>query len=406
MNIGCNYSPSMRLGKPRKHRNLDGTVKREVSPVGSYGPLGARFDLIPRTTSHAYESSPEPTDPFFFGPSTPEFNYQDGFIANTFSGSRSPACSEGAVSLVSAWPNDEHMMYGNQTDVLVPLPQQLSQQHTPVHGHAPPTSMRSQSEIYPSLHAQHPSPNTSQQFLGMPHNMFASQEKALDSSSPMLAPLPTPPASASSSGHDCTLSAFQTLNNLYAPPALQAPAGSFTSTTDGSPSLESILSTNKAAVDNLYALLNCDCTSNPHFSATISLTITKILSWFQAIARAHDHHRSLPLSLETQMEIYTQPRALDTEAECAHRTNLVLAELCRIEKLIDKFAERYCRHGSTCGGPAELDIKSGVHLSMEASLRTRVRDTFRITMAVAPESVKRRMASSRTTHSRVRVNTV
>lgn len=378
-------------------------MKREASPVGSYGPPGARFDLIPRTTSHVYESSPEPADPFFFGPSTPEFNYHDGFVTNAFSGSRSPACSEGAVSLVSAWPNDEHMMYGNQRDVFVPVPQQISQQQTPVHGNARSTS---QSEIYPTLDTQHPSPNTSQQFLGMEHNMFAPQDKDLDSSSPMLAPLPTPPASASLSGHDCTLSAFQTLNNLYAPPALQASTGNFTSTTDGSTSLESILSTNKAAVDNLYALLNCGCTSNPHFSATISLAITKVLSWFQAIARAHDHYRSLLPSLETQMEVFTQPRTSDTEPECAHRTNLVLAELCRIEKLIDKFAERYCRHGSTCSGPAELDIKSSVYLSMEASLRTRVRDTFRITMAVAPESVKRRMASSRTTHSRVRVNTV
>src|SRR4051794_7939031 len=98
MGICCNYSPSMRyaihpifealrsllcrLGKPRKNRNPDGTIKRDVSPVGSYGPLGARMELIPRTTSYAYESSPEPTDPFFFGPSTPEYHYQDAFMGN------------------------------------------------------------------------------------------------------------------------------------------------------------------------------------------------------------------------------------------------------------------------------------------------------------------------------------
>jgi len=43
-------------------------------------------------------------------------------------------------------------------------------------------------------------------------------------------------------------------------------------------------------------------------------------------------------------------------------------------------------------------------VAMEASLRTRVRDTFKITMSVAPENVKRQMASR--TQGRLRVHTV
>src|SRR4051812_23557991 len=98
MSICCNYSPSMRyvinstvdslssfvrrLGKPRKHRNPDGSIKRDVSPAGSYGPLGTRMEIIPRTSLYTYESSPEPTDSLFFGPSTPEYTYQDTYMGN------------------------------------------------------------------------------------------------------------------------------------------------------------------------------------------------------------------------------------------------------------------------------------------------------------------------------------
>lgn len=403
-----------------------------MSPAGSYGPLGARFDLIPRTAaSHTYESSPEPTDPFYFGPSTPEFQYQDAFVGNNFSGSRSPACSEGTVSLVGAWSNDEQIMFGNPADMFVQMPHYLPQQ-TPVHGHIRSTSTQSQPELYASLDSQHPSPDSRPQLLDMQQNMYLPQEKTADSPSPMLsAPLPTPPASSSLPTHDCTLSAFQTLNSLYAPSGALTPGGS--------PTLECILSTNKAAVDTLYALLNCDCTSTPHFSSTINLAIMKILSWHQAIARAHDPRGLFSPHLDTHTEVYTAPppappshhaspdTTTSSDTECARRTNLVLSELCRIEKLIDRFAERYCQYmtgGSNAA--AKPDSASGVHLAMEASLRTRVRDTFRVTMAVAPESVKRRLAAaSRTSttstssmtavttagaaatmQSRVRVNTV
>lgn len=312
------------------------------------------------------------------------------------------------MSFVSAWANDDHMMFGSQTDMFIPMPQYLPQQHTPIHGHVRSISTPSQPDLFTPLESQHPSPHTNHQMLSAQHNIFTSQETAIDSPSPTLsAALSTPPAWGNFATHDCTMSAFQTLNNLYVPLESQTSASDFTSAVGGSPTLESILATNKAAVDSLYSLLECDCTSNPHFASTINLATMKILSWFQAIARVHDHQRGLLyVSLETQLELCTQPHTLDSEAECAQRTSLVLAELCRIEKLIDKFAERYCRRTSTPGDLAEPDINSGVYLSMEASLRTRVRDTFRITMAVAPESVKRRMASSRTTQNRMRVNTM
>jgi hypothetical protein len=97
---------------------------------------------------------------------------------------------------------------------------------------------------------------------------------------------------------------------------------------------------------------------------------------------------------------YVSNSVLDSEHEHTYRTNHILAELCRVEKLIDKFSERYCNAANT----AETGIECGVYVAMEGSLRSRVRDTFRITMSGAPENVKRHMATR--TQSRLRVNTV
>ncbi|RMZ69066.1 fusarubin cluster-transcription factor [Pyrenophora seminiperda CCB06] len=381
----------MRLGKPRKHRNPDGSIKRDVSPAGSYGPLGSRMEIIPRTTSYAYESSPEPSDPFFFGPSTPEYNYQDTYMGNGFDGSQSPAYSESTSSLVGAW-SDDHMMYGSQTDLFAPVPQYLPPP-TSFHGHIRSDSGHSQLDMFAAVESSQSSPALNQRYLGIPGPMLVPQEK-ITSCQPMVpAPLPTPsPASTNLPNHDCTQLAFQTLSSVQTPP----------STENYLPSLEAVLSTNKAAVDKLRVLLNCHCSSNPLFSTIINLIIMEILNWYQAIAGAHQQgERS---SRETQMKAfiypYVSPDSSDLESENTYRTNLILSELRKIEKLIDNFSERYCQAANL----AETGIESGVYVTIEASLRTHIRDTFKVTMAVAPETVKRQIASR--AHNLVRVNTV
>ncbi|KAI4917458.1 hypothetical protein J4E85_009977 [Alternaria conjuncta] len=393
----------MRLGKPRKNRNFDGSIKREISPAGSYVPLGARMDLLPRTALYKYESSPEPTDPFYFGPRTPEYHYQDAFIGDTFSSSHSSVGSEGANSRVNAWPNDEQMLYTNNTEMFAPVPQ-YPPPATAFHGHVHvrSTSVSSQPDMVASLGRTQTPAAISHQFQGMPVSHDTQQEKIMASPPPMAsAPLPTPPDSNIFLRHDCTQFAFQILCSLYMPPENQPTAGDFSSL-DGLPSSGSVLPTNVAAVDNLYTLLSCDCSSNPHFSATVNLAIMKILSWYQAMAGGDQQGDSYPIETYMKTLPYQQNLrgALDSEQEQVYQTNLILAELCRIEKLVDKFSERYCNAANT----AETGIDCAVYVAMEASLRTRVRDTFKITMSVAPENVKRQMASR--TQSRLRVNTV
>ncbi|KAH7394772.1 hypothetical protein BKA66DRAFT_606440 [Pyrenochaeta sp. MPI-SDFR-AT-0127] len=212
MGICCNYSPSMRLGKPRKNRNPDGTIIRDVSPASSCGPLGPRSDMIPRPTSYTTESSSEPTEPFFFGPATPEYHYQHAFMVNGFDGSQSPAYSD-AGSLVSGWSNADQLMFGSPADMFAPLPHSAPT-HSPYAGHVRSTSVQSQPEMFAPLDALNCPPMESPQFFGMPDPMFT-QDKMMTSPPPMvLAPLPAPPAPATLQNHDCTQFAFQILNTV------------------------------------------------------------------------------------------------------------------------------------------------------------------------------------------------
>jgi hypothetical protein len=375
---------------------------RDVSPASSCGPMAPKPNMIPRTSTYTAESSPEPTDPFFFGPATPEFHYQDAFMAAGFDGSQSPASYSEAGSLVSGWSNEDQMMFGSPADMFTPIPQ-LPTTTPRFTGHVRSTSLQSQPEMFSSMDTLSSPPLVNQPFFSMPDPMFT-QDKMVTSPPPMIsAPLPTPPVSATLPNHDCTQFAFQTLNSLYAPPSSQPCANDFNGAQDGLPTLDAVLSTNKSAVDKLYVLLGCPCSANPHFSTTIAFTITKILSWYQAIAGVTDQEEG---SINTPMEAFTHTPIslgdfrLEVEDEDTFRTQLVLGELRKVEKLIDKFSERYCKTAN----PVETGIEGGVYNALEQLLRTRVRDTFKVTMRTAPEDVKRQVASR--SQNRVRFNTL
>jgi len=363
--------------------------------------------MIPRTTVNYHsESSPEPTDPFFFGPATPEYHYQDHFMpTSSYEGSHSPASYSDAGSIHNGWAsNEDQMMFGSPADLFTPIPQYPTAPPSFVGHHSRNTSLQSAPDMFtPMSNPMSTPPLTSQSFFSASEPLFASS-KLMSSPPPMMAaPLPTPPVSATAQSHDCTQFAFQTLNSLYAPPTSPPSAGDFTGSSDGLPTLDTVLSTNKSAVDKLYVLLGCPCSTNPHFSTTIAFTITKILSWYQAIAGVNDPEDS---PINTKMEAFTHsPLALgefrlQVEDEDTFRTQLILGELRKVEKLIDKFSERYCKSTNS----AETGIEGGVYGALEQLLRTRVRDTFKVTMRTAPEDIKRQVASR--SQTRTRFNTL
>ncbi|KAF2276084.1 uncharacterized protein EI97DRAFT_48096 [Westerdykella ornata] len=393
MGICCNYSPSMRLGKPRKNRNPDGTIMRDVSPATSCAPLhmGPRPTVIPRTTSYTAESSPEPNDPLFFAPPTPEYPYADAFMANGFDGSQSPYSDEGTFA--SGWSSEDRLVFQSPTDTFTSVPP-ITIPTSPFAAHSRTISMHSQPDLLMDG-LRDPAPIPSPQFFPSPdrHSIptFSPDKMAL--TSPMIpAPLPTPPASASMPKHDCTQFAFQTLNSLHPPPS-EPTHGDFNGATGALPTLDTVLSTTKAAVDKLFVLLGCACSTNPHFSTTIAFTIMKVLAWYQAIAVMN--HPGAESSINTTMEAFTHTPtsagdySREGDDEDTIRTHHVLGELRKIEKLIDRFQDRYCKAASA----SETGIDASVYASLESLLRTRVRDTFKITMKTAPEDVRRQVAS-------------
>jgi hypothetical protein len=318
-------------------------------------------------------------------------------MAGSFDGSQSPASYSEAGSLVGGWSKDDQLMFGSPPDIFSPVPQ-----FAPVaprfHGHVRSASLHSQPEMFTPMDTLSSPPLASQPFFPLTDSMFP-QHKMVNSPPPtMPAPLPTPPVSASIPNHDCTQFAFQTLNSLYSPPSSQPSANDFNGTSEGLPTLDAVLSTNKSAVDKLYVLLGCPCSVNPHFSTTIAFTVTKILSWYQAIAGVHEQEDSVNTSMEafTHTPISLGDFRLEVEDEETFRAQLVLGELRKVEKLIDRFSERYCKSANA----AETGIEGGVYFSLEQLLRTRVRDTFKVTMRTAPEDVKRQVASRSQTRSR------
>jgi hypothetical protein len=216
----------------------------------------------------------------------------------------------------------------------------------------------------------------------------------------MAAPQPIPVPAAPVQSHDCTQFAFQILNSLYSPPSSQPAFEDFNGSADGLPTLDAVLSANKAAVESLSALLICPCSANPHFSTTIAFSITKILSWYQAIAGVA---QDIVSPINTRMEAFTHTPILlgdfklEVEDEETFRTQIILGELRKVEKLIDMFSECYCKASND-------SAESGVYTSLESLLRTRVRDTFKVTMRTAPLDVKRQVAFR--TQNRTRVNTL
>lgn len=320
-------------------------------------------------------------------------------MANRFEGSHSPAYADDNNPFIHGWSSGEQVAPPNSAEMFASFPQYL-QPSAPYAGHVRSTSVQSQPEMFTPLRSLQTPPLDSPDFFGISHPVFASHDKLMGVPSPMAsAPLPTPSGPATLGNHDCTQFAFETLNSLYAPSESHPAVGDFKNTNDGLPALDVVLSTTKAAVGKLSILLDCSCSSNPHFSTTISLIITKILSWYQAIAKMNQQGEDTPLL--TQMEAFTCPSmslgAFRPEHEDTFRTNLILSELQRIEKLIDKFSERYCRAVNA----AETGIEGSVYTALENLLRTRVRDTFKITMRTAPENIKRHIASNGRNRARV-----
>jgi len=181
--------------------------------------------------------------------------------------------------------------------------------------------------------------------------------------------LPSPASSAADIySHDCMNLAKTTLNNL----SLQPP----TTSTSGYPSLPTVdqaLTINKTAIENLFVLLCCPCPHDPHLPFIVAVIGSKVLAWYQAVARASTTMPTNPSSrfanTETaaHMPLTLGAYKLDGEYEEKMKVQLVLGELRKVEVLVGKFGERFCTGIEGDG--------NGVYSALETFLRSRLRET-------------------------------
>ncbi|KAF2495999.1 hypothetical protein BU16DRAFT_560850 [Lophium mytilinum] len=408
MGICCNYSPSMRLGKPRKNRSIDMSLIRDVSPASSCGAFGSRLDMRSRTASSTAESSPEPIDSFFFGPNTPEYPYQDAFMAG-FNSRYSPETTTGP-SLPGYHTEDLFLTPSSEPLFSSPLSHFPPSYHTgtlsvpiTMPGHS--AQFTTPQTMHHPMSSQAPNHYSSSDDQSYFTSKYMTEPTAMTGPCPLPTPDPAPTSTPHARDHDCTEFAFSTLSNLYAPPSYQPSAADFGAAA-GLPTLDSVLATNKDAVEKVSVLLGCPCSTNPHYSTTVAFTIIKILAWYQAVAGLGSPHNAVsassaaadgtassggPLEAFTATPIALGAFQLDGEDEARFRAQVVLGELRRVEKLVDKFSDRYCK--AAAGAREKMEqgggAAGGVYGSLETLLRTRVRETVAMTLGGAAEDVRR-----------------
>jgi hypothetical protein len=159
--------------------------------------------------------------------------------------------------------------------------------------------------------------------------------------------------------------AFETLKTLCVPHSSLPSLSHFNDPSDGLSAQDIIMLTNQTAITMVFRILSSEDAGSPLFPATIAFTITKILSRYETMAGVDNPGSDATL-----------------------RTQSILTELRRVDKLVDKFGERYCKPAD----PARSNIDTGLFWDLEAVLRTSVRGTFKKTMKRAPDEVKRKVA--------------
>jgi len=187
--------------------------------------------------------------------------------------------------------------------------------------------------------------------------------------------LPSPPdipMNFSNLTHDCTNLAFSILSNLY---RLSACASDNSEGIANLPTIDQVLKTNNTAINNVITLLSCSCSRDLHFPILLAVISSKILAWYQAIARIHMPPSDVPIGSALFTETVTHTPIvigaykLDGEAEEMMKTQLVLSELRKMGKLVEKFIEKFCE-----GRDIVESNDVGVYLALGTFLKTRLRD--------------------------------
>lgn len=179
---------------------------------------------------------------------------------------------------------------------------------------------------------------------------------------------------------DCMSLALTTLHSLHVRLTSCTSVSSSLSPAPA-PSIDNVLANNKVALDSISTILDCPCSLNPHIALLLALTGSKILAWYQAIARNGSNpppssNAPLPCYPETVMHMPITIGVFRLEGEDQGKmiAQLVLTELAKVGWLVDKFTQRYCQGGIGAEEKGELCR------SLDSFLRARLKATIRTIM--------------------------
>lgn len=304
----CKYSPSQRVGKPRRLRE-----NQQVHDGSTTGETGAARSSNSRSTSDA---SLHP----------PRYSWSINFDPSVTVGSSGFNFGDEISSMM--WPNplsvtDSENMLDSPRDSNLSSPVECLEYPDASH-----PSSAGLDRLGPSVQHQPPQP------------MFSEEHMLLQDPLPQLYfPSPRDPVAAAGSlpAADtcaCTTAPFDILRTLHD----QSSHTSF----------DKVLSINKSAVSTISTILSCPCARDSTSIMTLVVALTKIMSRYQSIggpASQSSGGTQTPDALTfspSPTPITLGAYRLDGAEEEQVKLQVILSELRKVDSLMPRFQERFC----------------------------------------------------------------
>ena len=199
--------------------------------------------------------------------------------------------------------------------------------------------------------------------------------------------------------HSCLALALNILPILHIPPSTCTVASVRPSerTTSACPTIDNVISTNKAVLDSIAMVLSCSCSLDEHLAFILSLIAFKVLAWYAAAARDVDEddsdYSSTPTTERVQhLSITVGKYRLEGAEHSRMRAQLILSELHRVVRSVELLSKRFERtrlRSSMPMSPGEEHtmarsdwISASIFVQLEADLRKRLQAVTKDTMTI------------------------
>ena len=143
-------------------------------------------------------------------------------------------------------------------------------------------------------------------------------------------------------------------------------------------SIEQVLITNKAAMTCMDKTLACPCSHNPHYALTLALLCHKVLVRYEAIIKTPTTTNIPEAPQPPRIESFSATPItvgayrMDAEDERRLRIQLVVNELRKMKKVLERYEEKYC---ATANG--DNDQKSFIYSALENFLRSDLKEKLK-----------------------------